>query len=217
MWYHNLKYSWYDDVWNLVCSHHQAKAELRNTFSLTYLLSSLLTPWSRVLLEKLTGSQLAKKFYGSPRFITAFTSNRHVSLSWARSIQPMPPSHFHLILSSHLCPGIPSCLFPSGFPTKPLYAPPLSPSHATYPTHLIHLDLIIRLIFGEEDRSLSSSLCSVLHSPLISFLLGPNILLSTLFSNTLNLSSSLNVSDHVSHPHKTTGKIIVLYVINFIF
>jgi hypothetical protein len=42
-----------------------------------------LTPWSTVL-EKLTGLQLVKKlaaFYGSRRFITAFTSARHLSLS----------------------------------------------------------------------------------------------------------------------------------------
>ena len=46
--------------------------------------SVLLTPWSRVLLEKLTGSQPFKKFptfYGIRRFITAFTSSRHLSLS----------------------------------------------------------------------------------------------------------------------------------------
>jgi len=50
---------------------------------LTYLLTYLLTPWSRVLLEKLTGLQLVKKFpafYGTQRFITAFTSARHLSL-----------------------------------------------------------------------------------------------------------------------------------------
>ena len=43
----------------------------------------LLTPWSRVLLEKLTGFQLVKKFpafYGTRKFITAFTSARHLSL-----------------------------------------------------------------------------------------------------------------------------------------
>src|SRR5215475_4379829 len=33
--------------------------------------------------------------------------------------------------------------------------------------------------------------------------LSPNTLLSTLFSNTLSLRSSLNVSDQVSHPYKT--------------
>ena len=59
------------------------------TYLITYLLSFLLTPWSRVLLEKLTDSQLVKKFpafYGTQRFITAFTSARHLSLSWARLI-----------------------------------------------------------------------------------------------------------------------------------
>ena len=48
------------------------------------ILSYLLTPWSRVLLEKLTVLQLLKKipaFYGTRRFITAFTSARHLSLS----------------------------------------------------------------------------------------------------------------------------------------
>jgi hypothetical protein len=34
-------------------------------------------------------------------------------------------------------------------------------------------------------------------------LFGPNILLSTLFSNTLSLCSSLNVRDQVSHPYRT--------------
>jgi hypothetical protein len=45
--------------------------------SLELLLTYLLTPWSRVLLEKLTGLQLVKKFpafYGTRMFITAFTS-----------------------------------------------------------------------------------------------------------------------------------------------
>jgi hypothetical protein len=54
--------------------------------------SALLTPWSRVLLQKLTGFQIVKKFpafYGTRRFITAFTSAGHLSLSWARSIQSM--------------------------------------------------------------------------------------------------------------------------------
>jgi hypothetical protein len=33
-------------------------------------------------------------------------------------------------------------------------------------------------------------------------LLGSNVLLSTLFSNTLSLHSSLSVSNQVSHPYK---------------
>jgi len=49
-----------------------------------YLLTYLLTPYSTVLLEKLTGLQLVKKFpafYGTRRFITAFTSAHNLSLS----------------------------------------------------------------------------------------------------------------------------------------
>ena len=41
------------------------------------------------------------------------------------------------------------------------------------------------------------------------------MLLSTLFSNTLNLCSSISVRDQVSHPYKTTGRIIVLYILIF--
>jgi hypothetical protein len=48
-------------------------------------------------------------------------------------------------------------------------------------------------------------------------LFGPNIILSTMFSNTLNLYSSLNVRDQVSHPYRTTGKIIVVYILIFMF
>ena len=53
---------------------------------------------------------------------------------------------------------------------------------------------------GEEYRSFSSSLWHLLHSPVTSSLLGPNILLHTIFSDTLSFLSSLNVSDQVSHP-----------------
>ena len=100
------------------------------TFLLTYLLTYLLTPWSRVLLEKPTGSQPVKKFpifYGSRRFITAFTSARHLYLSWASSIKSISPHPTTwksiLILSSHLRLGLPGGLFPSGLPTKTLYVP----------------------------------------------------------------------------------------------
>ena len=57
----------------------------------------LLTPWSRFLLEKLTVSQLVKKFpafHGTRRFITAFTRARHLFLFWDRSIQSMLPTYF---------------------------------------------------------------------------------------------------------------------------
>ena len=95
-----------------------------------YILTYLLTPWCRVLLEKLTGLQLDKKFpafHRTRRFITALTSFRHLSLSWAHPIQsiyPHPTSwRSTLILSTHLRLGLPSVLLPSGFPTKTLYTP----------------------------------------------------------------------------------------------
>jgi len=98
------------------------------------LLTYLLTPWCRVLLEQLTGLQLVKKFpgfHGTRRCITALTSVRHLSLSWAspiQSIYPHPTSwRSILILSTHLCLGFPSGLFTSGFPTKTLYTPLSSP------------------------------------------------------------------------------------------
>ena len=53
--------------------------------------------------------------------------------------------------------------------------------------------------------------------PLTSSLLGPNILLDTMFSNTLSFLSSRNVNDQVSHPYKTTSKVIVLYFLTFKF
>jgi len=60
----------------------------------TYILIYLLTPRSIVLLENLTGFQVVKKFltfYGTRKFITAFTSAILLSLSRARSVQSMPP------------------------------------------------------------------------------------------------------------------------------
>ena len=98
------------------------------------ILTYLLTPCCRVLLEKLTGLQLAKKFaafHRTRRFFTALTTVRHLSLSWAspiQSIYPHPTScRSILILSTHLHLCFPSGLLPSVFPTKTLSPPSPQP------------------------------------------------------------------------------------------
>jgi hypothetical protein len=90
----------------------------RLTHQIGLSVSYLLTPYSTVLLEKLTGSQLVNKlpaFYGTRRFITAFTNARHLSLSRASSIQSIPlhptPGRSILMLSSHLRLVLPSVIF----------------------------------------------------------------------------------------------------------
>ena len=61
-----------------------ADNQLPRFFGVDYLLTYLLTPWSRVLLEKLTGSAASQeipRIFGTREFITVFTSARHLSLS----------------------------------------------------------------------------------------------------------------------------------------
>jgi len=114
-----------------------------------------------------------------------------------------------LILSFHQRLSIPRGLIPSGFPIKNFYEFPLTFMRATRPVHLILLDFIT-VISGEEHKLWSTSLCCLLQSPTTSSLLGPNILLIILFSNTLNLCSCLCVTYLASQPYKTMGKIVMM-------
>jgi hypothetical protein len=77
--------------------------------------------------------------------------------------------------------------------------------------------VIILMILGEEYKLWSSSLCIFLQPPVTSSLFGPNILLNTLFSNTLSLCSSLNVRDQVAHPYRTTGKNSFVHVYSKVY
>jgi hypothetical protein len=92
----------------------------RTSEALAMLLASkgvcLLTPWSRVPLEKLTGFQLVKKFpafCGTRRFITAFTSARHLSPSWDSLMQSIPPhpTSWRSILILSLAREYESCIW----------------------------------------------------------------------------------------------------------
>jgi len=103
---------------NIIKSAFRSSKWLDHSYLLTLLLTLLLTPCSTVLLQKLTGSQLVKKFrafYGTWRFSTAFTRICHLSLSWARSVPSRPhPTSWRpiLILSFHLRLCLSSGLFP---------------------------------------------------------------------------------------------------------
>jgi hypothetical protein len=95
-------------------------------------------------------------FHRTRRFIISFTRAFHLYLSWSRPIQSIPSYPISkrsiLMLSIHLRLGLPSGLFPCGFPTSNLYTFLFSLIRATCPTHLILLDLIILIILGEEYK-----------------------------------------------------------------
>jgi hypothetical protein len=101
-------------------------------------------------------------------------------------------------------------------PTKTMYTFLFSPICVTCPAHL-H-ELITQITACDEYNHKAP--CNVISSsPVTLSLLGLNTFLSTLFSNTLSLCSSLKVTDQVSHPYKTTEKICpshfsVLYILD---
>ena len=103
--------------------------------------------------------QLFKKFpafHGTRRFITALTSVRHLSLSWAspiQSIYPHPTSRRSIqILSTHLRLGLPNGLLSSGFPIKTLYTPsPHSYAPHAQPISFFSVDKVLDVL-NRADR-----------------------------------------------------------------
>jgi hypothetical protein len=106
---------------------------------LTYSCTHELTPWSWVLIQKAPVVQLLENspLFGTRRFITVFTRARHRSASQTRLIQFVTPHStslwYVLLLASHTRLGLPTDLFPSGFPNKTLDAFLFSHTHAIYP------------------------------------------------------------------------------------
>jgi hypothetical protein len=124
------------------------------------------------------------------------------------TVFPKDPFYYYSPICSYILQVFP----PSGFSTKILYTFLIPHMCTTCPAYLIHLDVII-IIFQDEYKLCSFSFCSSLQPPVTSSILVPNIPLSTLFSNSLNLCSSLKLRDQVSHSYRRTGKIIVWYIL----
>jgi hypothetical protein len=117
-----------------------------------------LIPCSRVFLEKLTFSQLVMKFpafYGTLRFITAFTSACHLPLTRVSSIQSihhisLPEDSFIIVLPS--TPLSPQWALSLSLTHQiPVRASP-HPIRATCPAHLILLAFITHKIFCEHTQ-----------------------------------------------------------------
>ena len=154
-------------------------------------------------------------------FITAFTRAHQLSLSWARTIQSMPPPfhflkiHLNIILPS--TPDFSKWSFSLRFPHQnPVCTSPLScmwymphPSHSSWFDHQNNMWWGVQII----------KLLIILVSPFFFYLypLRPKYSPQHTILKHLSLHSSLNLSDQVSHPYKTRGKIIVLCILFFIF
>jgi hypothetical protein len=117
LWCHLSENSWKCIWWQLrplICRKYTSAPSIKGFLTLTL--------WSCALLD---GPQFVQPlgsspaFYGTRRFITAFTRALHLYLSWARPIQCTPHHTVYimsiLMLSIHLRLGLPSGLFPSSF------------------------------------------------------------------------------------------------------
>ena len=103
---------------------HTKDRKLKSVIIMSYNNNNNYTSWSIVILNKLTGFKLVTNFpvfYWILKFITGFTSGRHLPLCRATLIQSIlsyPTSWRSILISFHLLLVLPSGFFPSGFPPK---------------------------------------------------------------------------------------------------
>jgi len=152
------------------------------------------TPWGRVLFWEANSHSASQEI---PQLLWNVKVHYHIhnNLSLVPILSQINPVHTLPSYAPKIHPNInlPSTLrssewsFPFRFPFKIVYTFLTSPIRATCLAHLIPLDLITLIIFDDMCNLWSSSLCSLLHPPSTSSLLGPNNPLSTPFSYTINL------------------------------
>jgi hypothetical protein len=130
------------------------KDQLRET-------AAVLTGWShisksshlRVPVKKPTYAELVKKrlaFYKTQSSL--YVSQESAMYSYSEPPKSNPCSHIWILnvfnISPHLHLSVWSDVFPSGFPTKILYAFPFSPMPAIWLIPLVHLDLVNLITFS---------------------------------------------------------------------
>jgi len=167
------------------------------------------------------GSSWQANWLSSSQETPYTVQNLHVHYCVPKSLTSVPtmshknysmPSHpmsliSTLITSYHLCPSVSSGFFPSGSPTRCLHSFSFFHMHATYPAHLILLNLIIMTLRGEEHISWSSSCsssCHFLQPPATSSCLDQNTFLS-LFTKTSPYILLFMWQINLWYPHKTGG------------
>ena len=125
-------------------------------------------------------------FYGAQKFITMFTKTHNLPLSWAmssvhaiQSYEYFLKIHFNIIPHLYLC--LPGSHFPSGFSSKTLDMLLFYSVCATCPTNLI---ILIWSAWYLPQSTNHEAPCYIIFSShlLLPPPLGPNIFLSTLFS-----------------------------------
>jgi len=149
-------------------------------------------------------------YYGTVRLVTACTRARHLSLSWAVSIQPTSLISI-LIISSLLQLGLSSGFFPSVFPTKTLYEPLLCPC-APHPS----LRSFLLVSLSNVWWGLQFFQFFFVQSSKVSCYIVGQIPPSAQYSRTLwpCLLPTVWKAKFHTHTYTTRGKIRVLYNLN---